>query len=40
MGTIISALSASLLTARGFSNALAGQLAIGLVVLVVGLIWK
>jgi hypothetical protein len=40
MGTLISALSATLLVARGFSDALAGLLAIGLVELVVGLIWK
>ncbi len=40
MGSLISVLSAILLMARGFSDSLAGLLAIGLVVLVVGLIWK
>jgi hypothetical protein len=38
MGTLIADLSASLLIAGGFSDALAGLLAIGLVVQVVGLI--
>jgi len=40
MGTFILALSASLLIVRGFSDALDGLLAIGLVLLMVGLIWK
>jgi len=40
MGTFISALSTTLLLARGFSDALAGLLAIGIVEIVVGLISK
>jgi hypothetical protein len=40
IGALNSALAAILIIARGFSDALAGLLAIGLVVLVVGLIWK
>jgi hypothetical protein len=40
MDSIVAVLGAILLTKRGFSDALAGLLAIGLVVLGVGLIWK
>jgi hypothetical protein len=40
MGGIISALGAILLIVRGFSAALVGVLAVGIVVFVVGLLWK
>jgi len=40
MGSIISALGAILITARGYSTGLVGLLAVGVVLLVVGLIYK
>jgi len=40
MGSIISALSVILMFARGFSDTLAGILGVGLVLLVVGIVWK
>jgi hypothetical protein len=40
MGGIISALGAVLLIIRGFSAALVGLLAVGIVLFVVGLFWK
>jgi hypothetical protein len=40
MGVVISALSAILMAARGYSGSLAGLLALGLVVLVIGVFWK
>jgi hypothetical protein len=40
MGCIISALGAILIVARGFSTALVGVLAVGIVLFVVGLLWK
>ena len=40
MGCIISALGAILLAARGFSEDYVGLLAVGIVLLVVGLLWK
>jgi hypothetical protein len=40
MGTILSALSILLMIARGFSDAFVGLLAVGVVLLVVGIVWK
>ena len=40
MGCIISALGVILLAARGFSEDYVGLLAVGIVLLVVGLLWK
>ena len=40
MGCILSALGAVLLATRGYSADLAGVLAVGLVLLVVGLLWR
>lgn len=40
MGCIISIIGAFLLIARGFSTELLGVLVVGLVLLVVGLLWK
>jgi hypothetical protein len=40
MGGIISALGAILLIVRGFSAAPIGVLAVGIMVFVVGLLWK
>lgn len=40
MGCIISVLGAILLIARGYSPELLGVLLVGLVLLVVGLLWK
>jgi hypothetical protein len=40
MGLLVSALGAILLITRGYSDALAGLLAVGIVLFVVGLIWK
>ena len=40
MGCIISALSAIFLAARGYSEALVGLLAVGIVLLVLGILWK
>jgi hypothetical protein len=40
MGGIISVLGTILLAVRGYSTSLVGLLAVGIVLLVVGLIWK
>lgn len=40
MGCILSALGAILLVARGYSPALLGILVVGLILLVVGLLWR
>lgn len=40
MGCIISAIGAVLLTTRGFSTDFVGLLAVGLVLLVIGILWK
>ena len=40
MGCILSVLAGILLIRRGYSLALAGLLAVGIALLVVGLIWK
>jgi hypothetical protein len=40
MGCIISAIGAILIATRGFSADFVGLLAVGVVLLVVGLLWK
>jgi hypothetical protein len=40
MGCILSALSGILIVIKGFETAFLGLLAVGIVVLVVGLLWK
>ena len=40
MGGILSVLGAILLTVRGYSTGLVGLLGVGIVLLVVGVIWK
>jgi len=40
MGCIISAIGAILLATRGFSGDFVGLLSVGLLLLVVGMIWK
>jgi amino acid permease len=40
MVCILSALGAGLLVARGFSEAIVGLLAVGIVLLMIGLLWK
>ncbi len=40
MGCILSALSGVLIVVKGFETAFLGLLAIGIVLLVVGLLWK
>ena len=40
MGSIISVLGAGLLTARGLDTAYFGLLGVGVVLLILGLLWK
>jgi hypothetical protein len=40
MGSILSALSVILLAVRGYSEAFVGLLAVGMVLLVLGILWK
>ena len=40
MGCVISALGAIFLATRGYSGGLAGLLAVGIVLLVLGIFWK